>query len=122
MHGAHGESHTSTSLLVGNNLPVHDPITNLLKRKAKLEEMNIIKKHATLPRTSNKVMVNDIAQNILSSSHPNALYSMSTTNALKLALYRKKKKLHPLSTSAPDISGGDEVSHPSLPHQYYGWL
>jgi phage major head subunit gpT-like protein len=94
----------------------------LLNRKAKLEEMNVIKKHATLPGTSNKVMVNDIAQNILSSSHPNALYSMSTTNALKLALYREKKKLHPLSTSVQDISGGDEVSHPSLPNQYYGWL
>jgi hypothetical protein len=40
-------------------------------------------------------MVNEIAQNILSSSVPNALYSVSTTNALKLALYREKK-LNPL--------------------------
>jgi hypothetical protein len=59
--------------------------------------MNIIKKQATLPGTSNKAMVNEIAQNILSSSHPNALYSMSTTTALKLALYRENKKLNPLA-------------------------
>jgi hypothetical protein len=32
--------------------PVHGLTTNLLKRKAKQEEMNVIKKHATLPRTS----------------------------------------------------------------------
>ncbi len=81
---------------MGENLPAHDHITNLLKTKAKQEERNIIKKHATLPGTSNKAMVNEIAQNILSSSHPNALYSMSTTTALRLALYREKKKLNPL--------------------------
>jgi hypothetical protein len=40
-------------------------------------------------------MVNEIAQNILSSSNPNALFTMSTTNALKISLYREKKKLNP---------------------------
>jgi hypothetical protein len=89
-------NHNSTSLLMGENLPVHDHTTNLLKRKAKEEGMNVIKKHGTLPGTSNKVMANKIVQNFLSLSHPNPLLSMSTTNGLTLALYREKKKLEPL--------------------------
>ncbi len=36
------------------------------------------------------------AQNILSSSYLNAIYSISTTNVLKLAVYSEKKKLYPL--------------------------
>jgi hypothetical protein len=36
------------------------------------------------------------AQNILSSSHLNAIYSIATTNVPKLALYSEKKKLYPL--------------------------
>jgi hypothetical protein len=83
-------------MLVGEQLPQHDHITNLLKKKAKEEEIRVIQKHATLPGTSNKAMVNEIAHSILSSSLSNALYSMSTTNALKLALYREKEKLNPL--------------------------
>ncbi len=89
-------SRNSMSMLVGEQLPQHNHTTNLLKKKAKKEEMRVIQKHATLPGTSNKVMVNEIAHNILSSSLLNALYSMSTTNALKLALYREKMKLNPL--------------------------
>jgi hypothetical protein len=78
-------SNNSLSLLVGENLPSHYHTINLL-RKAKQEDMRVIKKHATLSQTSDKVMVNEIVRNILSSSYPNALNSMSTTNALKLAL------------------------------------
>ncbi len=88
-------SRNSTSILVGEKLPLHNHTTNLLKKKVKEEEMRVIQKHATLPRTSNKVTVNEIAQNILSSCLSDALYFMSTTNALKLALYREKK-LNPL--------------------------
>jgi hypothetical protein len=65
----------------------------LLKRKAKQEGMSDIKKHATLPGTRNMAMVNE---NILSSSHLNAIYSIATTNVLKLALFSEKKKLYPL--------------------------
>jgi len=89
-------SRLSTSKLVGESLPQHDHSTNILKSMAKQEEKNIIKKHASLPMTNNKMMMSEISKNLLSSSHPNTHFSMSTTAALKMALYREKKKLNPL--------------------------
>jgi hypothetical protein len=68
----------------------------LAEEEGKEEGMNVIKKHATLPGTSNKVVANEIVQNFLSLSHPNALHSMSTTNELMLVFYRENQKLNPL--------------------------
>jgi hypothetical protein len=116
-------SRNSTLMLVGEQLPQYDHTTNLLKKKAKEEEMKVIQKHATLPGTGNKAVVNEIAHSILSSSHTNALYSMSTTNALKLALYREKRKLNPfppLPKTYQDVMKA--VSHPWFPVQHCGWL
>ncbi len=79
------------------NLPSHDHTTNLMKTKIRQDERNIIKKQATLSGTSNLAVVNEIVQNFLSSSHPNVLYSMSTTHTHKMALYRDKKRSTPFT-------------------------
>jgi hypothetical protein len=89
-------SRNSSSKLVGENLPHHEHTTNLLKQQAKTVEKAIIKKYASLPGTSNKAMLCEISQNILSSPQPNALYSMSSTAATKMALFREKQKFNPL--------------------------
>jgi hypothetical protein len=116
-----GITRNSASILVGEQLPQHDHTTNLLKKKAKEEEIRVIQKHATLPGTSNKAMVNEIAHNILSSSLPNALYSMSTTSALKLALHREKKlnPLPPLPKTYQDVM--KPVIPASLSNTANGW-
>jgi hypothetical protein len=88
-------SRNSSSLLVGET-PVHEHTTNILKQQAKSVEKGIIKKYATLPRTSTKAMLCEISQNILRSNLPSALYSMSSTGATKMALFREKQKLNPL--------------------------
>jgi hypothetical protein len=94
---------------MGEKLPPHDHTTNLLKTKAKQEEKNIIKTHATLPKTRNKATVNEVAQNILSSSYPNTLYSMSISGAIKMAVYREKTAYY-------------KYRYSFLPNQHYGWL
>jgi hypothetical protein len=47
--------------------------------------------------TSNKAMVSEIAENILLLSQQNILFSMSSIGALKIDLYREKRKLNPLT-------------------------
>jgi hypothetical protein len=47
--------------------------------------------------TRNKAMVSEIAENILFSSQQNIIFSMSSIGALKIALYREKRKLKPLT-------------------------
>jgi hypothetical protein len=80
-----------------------------LKTKAKQEEKNIIKKHATLPKTRNKAMVNEVAQNILSSSYPNTLYSISISGAIKMAVYKEKTSYY-------------KYRYSFIPNQHCGWL
>ena len=89
-------SRNSSSVLVGDDLPDHAHSTNLLKRKAKEVETAALKKHASLPGTSTKAMLCEISHNLLISELPNALYSTSTSTALKQALYRQKKRENPL--------------------------
>lgn len=89
-------SRNSSSKLDGEVLPHHEHTTNILKDQAKTVEKAFIKKYATLPRSSTKAMLCEISQNILGSSQPNALYSMSSTAANKMALLREKRKLNPL--------------------------
>jgi hypothetical protein len=89
-------SRNSTSMLVGDSLPGHDHSTNILKKKAKEVELATIKKHASIPGTSTKAMVCEITNTLLSSSQPNTVYSMSSSSALKSALFREKKKANPL--------------------------
>lgn len=88
-------SRNSSSKLVGET-PHHEHTTNILKQQAKSVEKNIIKKYAALPGTGTKAMLCEISQNILRSDQPNALYSMSSTGATKMALFREKQKLNPL--------------------------
>jgi hypothetical protein len=87
----------------------HDHTSNLFKTIAK-QEKHIIKKHATLPKTRNKATVNEVAQNILSSSYPNTLSSMSISGgAIKMAVYREKTAYY-------------KYRYSFLPHQHCGWL
>ena len=77
-------------------MPHHEHTTNILKQQAKSVEKDIIKKYAALLGTSTKAMLCDISQNILRSGQPNALSSVSSTGATKMALFKEKQKLNPL--------------------------
>jgi hypothetical protein len=59
-----------------------------------MEEKITIKKYASLPRAINKAMLCKISPNILSSTQPNALYSMCSIATLKSALCREKKTVN----------------------------
>jgi len=95
-------SQNSSSKLVGET-PHHEHTTNILKQQAKSVEKAIIKEYAALPGTSNKAMLCEISQNILRSDQPNTLYSMSSTGATNMALFRKKRKTAPPPSSAQDL-------------------
>ncbi len=81
----------SSSNLVGDDFPDHIHSTNLLKRKVKEVEAAALKKHAILTGTSTKALLYENSHTLLISEQPNALYSLSTSTALKQAHYRQKK-------------------------------
>jgi hypothetical protein len=54
----------SSSSLVGENLPEHDPPTNLMKRKANEVEISAIKNVAAVPGSSAKAMLCDISHSL----------------------------------------------------------
>ena len=91
-------SRISSSQLVGENLPEHDHTTNLMKRKAKEVEVEVIKRFASVSGSKTKSMLCEISNKLLSSSQPNTLSAMRTCSALKSALLQEKNKINPLPT------------------------
>jgi hypothetical protein len=85
----------SSSNLVGPNWPTHEHGTNILKRKAKEIQQEAIKKFASIPGTSTKMMMGDITKKVLNSANPNAIYGMSSGSSLKMALWKTKQKENP---------------------------
>jgi hypothetical protein len=60
---------------------------------AKMEEQITIKKYASLPRTSNKAMLCEISQNILSSTQPHAFLHVLYCYPQIIPLQREKEGL-----------------------------
>jgi hypothetical protein len=95
----------STLQLVGENLPEHDHLTNLMKRTTKEVEVATIKRFASVTGSKTKSMLREILNVLLSSDHPNTLAAMRTSSALKSAVFLEKKinPLPALPKSSSDV-------------------
>jgi hypothetical protein len=85
-------THLATNTLVGDSLPDHDHGNNLNKRQAIEAQQDTVKRFASLPTTTAKMALSDITNSLSSSSNPDALFGMSSSDAIKAALWREKNK------------------------------
>ena len=100
----------SFSNLVGDLL-IHQHENKLLKRTIMEQETAVIRKMARIDGTSNARVLSEITANIQKSDTPNLICGMRSKNAIKVALFREKKKVNP----APPIpKSGDFASFMSI--------
>ena len=85
----------SSSNLIGTVLPEHLHENRLLKQAVMEQENSIIKKRAKVDGVTNTRVISEITSNIQRSDTPNLICGMRSKNALKVALWREKRKVNP---------------------------
>ena len=90
----------SSSNLIGTVLPEHLHENRLLKQAVMEQKNSIIKKMAKVDGVTNTRVISEITSNIQRSDTPNLICGMRSKNALKVALWREKRKVN-LTTAIP---------------------
>ena len=81
----------SYSSLIGEILPEHNHINNLLKRAAKDTEAAVLTKFAKVHGSRPTQVIQEISANMLGSDLPGQIHCASSTSAIKSKLWRLKQ-------------------------------
>ena len=84
-----------TGSLKNTELPEHNHGNGLLKSIAQEEQKKVISKYASMPGISPKSVLQEISTNVLSSSTPGCLASVTSAGGIKMALWRERNKVDP---------------------------
>jgi hypothetical protein len=88
-----------------------------MKRAINQQETAVIQKMARIDGTTSTRVLSEITSNIQKSETPNLICGMRSKNAIKVALFREKKKVNP---SPPIPKSGDFASFMNIifPEKY----
>ena len=89
----------STDNLLNENLPEHDHGNNLLKDSTQCAEDKVIRQMANVPGVTTKAVLSEINRN--EATH---VSSQRSTAAVKIALWRQKCKVNPISSIPKDFT------------------
>ena len=89
----------STDNLLSENLPEHDHGNNLLKDSTQCAEDKVIRQMANAPGVTTKAVLSEINRNVV--TH---VSSQRSTAAVKMALWRKKRKINPIPSVPNDFT------------------
>ena len=84
-----------TGALKNTELPSHNHGNGLLKKIAQEEQKKVIDKYSAMPGVSPKSVLQEISTNVLSSTTPGCLASVSSAGGIKMALWRERNKVDP---------------------------
>ena len=96
-----------TGDLKNTELPSHNHGNGLLKSIAKEEQQKTISKYAAMPGISPKSVLQEISTNVLASSTPGCLASVTSAGGIKMALWRERNKVDP---------------RPAIPTSHEDWM
>lgn len=89
------QTRKSSGNLIEDALPEHQHSNKLMIQKAKETEKATIDKYSSIPGATTKTVLQEVSTNLLASNSPGLLSSMSSSGAIKMALWRKKQQHNP---------------------------